>query len=263
MNITDYLEDISQYPLLKKNEEINYSIRAKKGDIEAKNLIIISNLRLVVSIAKKYTNLGIPFLDLIQEGNIGLIKATEKFDPSLEKRFSTYAIFWIKQSILSHISTNRCGMRFPQYIYDNISKINKFTQSYKTLHTTFPTLDEISKNLGVKVKDIKKYIEISEKNFVSLEETCGENIDFHDIIASDENLESILIHKDTNEELLKFLDSLAPNEKNVIIGRYGLFNSEVLTLGEIGVKLSLTKERIRQIQLKAIDKLKIKLSDFH
>ncbi|MGL5123554.1 MAG: sigma-70 family RNA polymerase sigma factor [Fusobacteriaceae bacterium] len=263
MNATDYLKDISRYPLLKKNEEIIYSIRAKKGDIEAKNLIIISNLRLVVSIAKKYTNLGIPFLDLIQEGNIGLIKATEKFDPSLEKRFSTYAIFWIKQSILSHISTNRSGVRFPQYIYDNISRINKFKQSYKILHTTFPSLEEISKNLGVKIVDIKKYIEISENNFVSLEKNCGENIDYHDIIASDENLESILIHKDTNEELLKFLEYLTPNEKNVLIGRYGLFNSEILTLGEIGDKLHLTKERIRQIQLKAIDKLKIKFYNFH
>lgn len=181
----------------------------------------------------------------------------------MDKRFSTYATFWIKQSILRHISSNRGIIRFPTYIYDNISKINKFVQSYKATHTKIPTLEEISKNLGIKIRDINKYIDISENNFNSLEETYSENIDFHGIITPDENLETSLICKDTNKELIDFLDYLTPNEKNVIIGRYGLFDSDILTLGELGHNLHLTRERIRQIQLKAIDKLKIKFSDFH
>ncbi|MGL4253260.1 MAG: sigma-70 family RNA polymerase sigma factor [Fusobacteriaceae bacterium] len=264
MNISDYLKEISHYPLLTKDEEIYYTKKAQEGDISAKDMLVISNLRLVVSIAKKYSNLGIPILDLIQEGNIGLIRATEKFDPSLDRRFSTYATFWIRQSILRHISSNRGLIRLPTYIYDNVSKINKFIQSYRTQNNSVPSHEEIAKFLGIKVKDIRKYTDIFEHNFSSLEETYGENIDFHGVVPADENFEENILEKNSTKELMEYLDILTPNEKSVIISRYGLFNSAVLTLGEIGDNLNLTRERIRQIQLKAIDKLKEEIahSDF-
>lgn len=261
MNISDYLKEISYYPLLKKDQEIEYSIRAKAGDSYAKEMLVISNLRLVVSIAKKYANLGIPILDLIQEGNIGLIRAAEKFEPAMDKRFSTYATFWIKQSILRHISSNRGLIRFPTYIYDNVSKINKYIQSYKAKNSSTPTFKEIADYLGLKVKDVERYTDIFEQSFNSLEEPYGENIDFHSIIPTEYSFEEEIIDQTKNEELMKYLDSLTPNEKNVIISRYGLFNSNIMTLGEIGENLKLTRERIRQIQIKAIGKLKNEIGD--
>lgn len=261
MNISEYLKDISHYPLLKKNEEIRYSEKAKEGDKYAKEMLIISNLRLVVNIAKKYTNLGIPLLDLIQEGNIGLIRATEKFNPELNKRFSTYATFWIKQAILRYISSNKSLIRLPSYIYDNISKINKFIQGYKALYSMIPNDIEIAKGTGIKVRDVERYRDISDHSFNSLEESLGENIDFHNIIPSQDDLENDFMVQLANDELLGCLEILTPNEKNVIISRYGLFNSNILTLSEIGDSLNLTRERIRQIQLKAIKKLRKKVNN--
>lgn len=256
MNISDYLKEISFYPLLTKEEEIEVAIKAQDGDEEAKDRLVISNLRLVVSIAKKYINVGIPVLDLIQEGNIGLIKAVAKFDPTMGRRFSTYATFWIKQSILRYISSNRSVIRYPTYVYDNISKINKFVQSYKTIHNTLPTLEIIAASLEFKVKDVEKYLNIFEQNLNSLEESYGENSDLHSIIPSEEVFEDTIIKNSVNENLINSLKSLNSNERDVIIHRFGLFNKNVLTLEEIGHNLNLTRERIRQIQIKAIDKLR-------
>ncbi|MBC2855799.1 MAG: RNA polymerase sigma factor RpoD/SigA [Cetobacterium sp.] len=257
MNISDYLKEISHYPLLSKEEERTYSLKAKEGDSEAKDRIVISNLRLVVSVAKKYSNLGIPLLDLIQEGNIGLIKAVEKFDPYLERKFSTYAMFWIKQSILRYISCNRGLIRFPTYIYDNISKIKKSIQRYRVENTSDPCIEFIALEIGMKKKDVEKYLDILEQSLNSLEETCGENGDYHSIIPGDDYLEENIIEEESKSELIKNLECLTPNEKEVIIHRYGLFDKKILTLEEIGNCLNLTRERIRQIQIRAIDKLKL------
>lgn len=256
MNISEYLKEISYYPLLSKEEEIDIAVRAQSGDEEAKDRLVISNLRLVVSIAKKYINVGIPVLDLIQEGNIGLIKAVGKFDPTMGRRFSTYATFWIKQSILRYISSNRGVIRYPTYVYDNISKINKFVQEYKTVNNSLPTLEIIAQTLEFKVKDVEKYLNIFEQNLNSLEESYGENSDLHSIIPSEEIFEDSIIKKSVNENLIESLNALNPNERSVIIHRFGLFNKNILTLEEIGNNLNLTRERIRQIQIKAIDKLR-------
>lgn len=256
MNISEYLKEISYYPLLSKEQEIEMAIRAQEGEEEAKDLLVISNLRLVVSIAKKYINVGIPVLDLIQEGNIGLIKAVAKFDPGRGRRFSTYATFWIKQSILRYISSNRGVIRYPTYVYDNISKINKFIQSYKTTNNSVPTNEIIADNLEFKLKDVERYLNIFEQNLNSLEESYGENSDLHSIIPSEDFFEEDIIKKNTNENLIKSLNSLNYNERSVIIHRFGLFNTNILTLEEIGNNLNLTRERIRQIQIRAIDKLR-------
>ncbi|MCJ8341754.1 MAG: RNA polymerase sigma factor RpoD/SigA [Cetobacterium sp.] len=256
MNISDYLKEISHYPLLTKEEEHLYSLKAIDGDKDSREKLVTSNLRLVVSVAKKYSNLGIPLLDLIQEGNIGLIRAVTKFNPYLERKFSTYAMFWIKQSILRYISCNRGIIRFPTYIYDNISKINKFTARFKGKENREPTIEEISKGTEIKKRDVRKYLDLIEQNLNSLDELCGENGDYHNIISNGDEVEENIINEEEKDFLIKTLNCLTPNEREVIIHRYGLFNRNILTLEEIGVYLNLTRERIRQIQIKAIDKLK-------
>ena len=258
MNISNYLKEISHYPLLTKQEEIEFALKAQSGDEAAKEKLVTSNLRLVVSIAKKYINIGIPVLDLIQEGNIGLIKAVSKFDTTMDKRFSTYATFWIKQSILRYISSNKGVIRYPTYIYDNISKINKFIRDYKNKNGSIPSVEKIALGLEFKEKDVEKYLNIFEQSLNSLEESYGENGDLHSIIPSEEVFEDQIITDSVNEELMKNLKILNSKERDVIIHRFGLFNKNVLTLEEIGNHLNLTRERIRQIQLKAIDKLRDK-----
>lgn len=258
MNISNYLKEISHYPLLTKQEEIEFALKAQNGDEAAQEKLVTSNLRLVVSIAKKYINIGIPVLDLIQEGNIGLIKAVKKFDTTMDKRFSTYATFWIKQSILRYISSNKGVIRYPTYIYDNISKINKFIRDYKNKYDSVPSIKNIARGLEFKEKDVEKYINIFEMSLNSLEESYGENGDLHSIIPSEDLFEEQIITDSVNEELMKNLKILNSKERDVIIHRFGLFNKNVLTLEEIGSHLNLTRERIRQIQLKAIDKLRDK-----
>ncbi|MGL4307930.1 sigma-70 family RNA polymerase sigma factor [Cetobacterium sp. SF1] len=257
MNISDYLKEISHYPLLTKEEEHLYSLKAIDGDKDSVEKLVTCNLRLVVSVAKKYSNLGIPLLDLIQEGNIGLIKAVGKFNPYLERKFSTYAIFWIKQSILRYISCNRGLIRFPTYIYDNISKINKYIQKYRAKENKEPSLIEIAKGTEMKLKDVEKYLDLVDQSLNSLDEICGENGDYHSMIASNEELEESIICEEEKNFLMRKLRCLTPNEQQVLIYRYGLFNKKILTLEEIGDYLNLTRERIRQIQIRAIDKLKI------
>ncbi|ADO82247.1 sigma-70 family RNA polymerase sigma factor [Ilyobacter polytropus] len=258
MNISNYLKEISHYPLLTKEEEIEFALKAQNGDESAHEKLVTSNLRLVVSIAKKYINIGIPVLDLIQEGNIGLIKAVSKFDTTMDKRFSTYATFWIKQSILRYISSNKGVIRYPTYIYDNISKINKFIRDYKNKYGSVPSIEVIATGLEFKKKDVEKYLNIFEQSLNSLEESYGENGDLHSIIPSDDLFEEQIITDSVNEELISNLKILNSKERDVIIHRFGLFNKNVLTLEEIGNHLNLTRERIRQIQLKAIDKLRDK-----
>ncbi|WP_319371152.1 sigma-70 family RNA polymerase sigma factor [uncultured Ilyobacter sp.] len=258
MNISNYLKEISHYPLLTKEEEIEFALKAQNGDESAQEKLITSNLRLVVSIAKKYINIGIPVLDLIQEGNIGLIKAVSKFDTTMDKRFSTYATFWIKQSILRYISSNKGVIRYPTYIYDNISKINKFIRDHKNKYGSIPSIETIALGLELKEKDVEKYINIFEQSLNSLEESYGENGDLHSIIPSEDLFEEQIITDSVNEELMKNLKILNSKERDVIIHRFGLFNKNILTLEEIGNHLNLTRERIRQIQLKAIDKLRDK-----
>lgn len=254
--MSEYLKEISHYPLLTKEEENMYSFKIQEGHLEYKDKLVVSNLRLVVSIAKKYCNLGIPMLDLIQEGNIGLIRAVDKFDPRMSIRFSTYATFWIKQGILRYISCNKNLIRVPTYVYENISKINKFIQKYRSEIGEDPTFSLVGQNLNMKENDVEKYLYLEEKNFSFLEDTYGDNGDYHEVIPSDECVEEDVIENETKRRILMFIEKLSPNERKVIIHRYGLFNQAIKTLEEIGNELQLTRERIRQIQLNAIDKLK-------
>jgi len=260
MNISNYLKEISRYPLLTREEEIEVSKHILEGDTEAYDMMITANLRLVVSIAKNYTKLGIPIQDLIQEGNIGLMKAVEKFDYTRGKKFSTYATFWIKQSILRYISSNKGVIRYPVYIYDNLSKIKKFIAKYKTKNNCDPTVEIISENTELKIRDINRYLKLDNVTFNSLEDSFGDGGNLHGIIA-DENefTEEKLIIESDRQKLIKTLDILGTKEKEIIIYRYGLLDNEVLTLDALGRKLNLTRERIRQLQIKALNRLRIYL----
>ncbi|WP_028856718.1 sigma-70 family RNA polymerase sigma factor [Psychrilyobacter atlanticus] len=260
MNISNYLKEIGRYPLLTKDEEIEISKHILEGDIDAQDRLITANLRLVVSIAKKYTKLGIPIQDLIQEGNIGLMKAVEKFDYTMGKKFSTYATFWIKQSILRYISSNKGVIRYPVYIYDNLAKIKKYMTKYKSKYGCEPSLEDVAAKTELKVKDIKRYLKLNDVTFNSLDESYGETGDLHSMIA-DKNgyIEENLILESDREKLLKTLDVLGAKEREIIIHRFGLLNNEVLTLDILGKRLHLTRERIRQLQIRALNKLKIHL----
>lgn len=257
--ISIYMNDIGLYPLLTLEEEKEIALKAKSGDKEAQGKLVTSNLRLVVKMAKKYSNLGIPLLDIIQEGNMGLIRAAEKFDPDKNLRFSTYAAFWIKQSILKHINSNRGLIRLPAYIYDGVSKVSKFIQEYKTKFNNFPTNEEMCKELEIKPKELERYLEILENKMAVGDEMYGNIAEYCSDILLNDTFEEDLIKKNSNILLLKKLNELSPREKEIIIFRYGLMNEKIMTLEELGEKMQLTKERIRQIQSQAIFKLKMAL----
>lgn len=261
MNISEYLKDISYYPLLSREEEYHLSAMLTSGDLLAREKLISSNLRLVVSIAKKYLNTGMTIQDLIQEGNIGLIKAVEKFDPSMEKRFSTYATWWIKQSILRALSSTKGIMRYPAYVHDNISKISKYIKKYRECYSETPSIEDIAKNLELKEEEVQKCLNLVNTSYISFEEPFGENINLHSIIPDKSFLEDEIFEKFENVELMKLLNKLNLKEKKVIIYRFGLFGETTLTLEEIGSKLDLTRERIRQIQNIALKKLKRKVEN--
>ncbi len=260
MNISSYLKEISSYPLLSRDEEVEISKSILEGDLEAYDKLITANLRLVVSIAKRYTKLGVPLQDLIQEGNIGLIKAVEKFDYTMGKKFSTYATFWIKQSILRYISSNKGVIRYPVYIYDNLSKIKKFVSEYIVKYGNSPDITVIAKGVYMKEKDVEKYLKLNNTFLNSLDETYGENCDLHGALPDESGyIEDNLILESDREKLLKTLDILEEKEKNIIIFRFGLLGEEILTLDVLGKQMNLTRERVRQLQIRALKKLKIYL----
>lgn len=261
MNISEYLKSISYYPLLTKDEEYELSCKALQGDSMAREKLVISNLRLVVSIAKKYIGSGMSMQDLIQEGNIGLIKAVEKFDVSQGKRFSTYATFWIKQSIFRALSTTKGIMRYPAYVHDKITKITKFTYNYKKTHNDMPSPAVIGLHLELSEEEVEKYIDLINLSYVSFDEPVGTNANLHNLIPSTDSFEDDFFDQFENSEIRILLNNLDEKEQRVLIYRFGLFGSDELTLEEIGNKLDLTRERIRQIQNMALKKLKKNLQN--
>ncbi len=268
--VKSYLKDIGIIPLLSTEEEIELAKRMSAGDERAKERLIEANLRLVVSIAKKYVRRGMQFLDLIQEGNMGLIKAVEKFDYSKGFKFSTYATWWIRQAITRAIADSARTIRIPVHMVETITKVKK-AQSY-LLHEngTEPTEDEIAEYLGMNIDKVREIIRIAQDP-VSLETPIGEEEDSHlgDFIPDDdapapaeEAANSML-----KQMLREVLDTLSEREKRVIILRFGLIDGRQRTLEEVGQEFQVTRERIRQIETKALRKLRHptrsrKLKDF-
>ena len=265
-----YLKEIGRINLLTSDEEFEYAIRAEEGDEEAKRMLAESNLRLVVSIAKRYVGRGMLFLDLIQEGNIGLMKAVDKFDPSKGYKFSTYATWWIRQAITRAIADQARTIRVPVHMVETINKLARVQRQLTQELNREPTDEEIAKKLGVTIEKVREVYKISQDP-VSLETPIGEEDDSHlgDFIKDERTMgpEEYATIEMLKEELQGVLGTLTEREEKVLRLRFGLDDGQCRTLEEVGQIFGVTRERIRQIEAKALRKLRHpsrsrKLKDF-
>jgi RNA polymerase primary sigma factor len=257
-----YLKDIRQYEILTKEEELKLLIAAKSGCEESKEKLILSNLRLVVNVAKKYTRKGMGLIDLISEGNFGLIHAIKKFDVDKGFRFSTYAVWWIKQSITKSIISKGREIRIPSYKYDMLNKVNKYIMNHVMETSKYPDFNQISKGLGIPEDKIQKVM-LEFQDLMSLNASIGEDIFLEDTISQPEeqSLENQVLRGIGREEITKMLDALKPREKEIVKLRYGIDGYDIHTLEEIGKTFNITRERVRQIEKKTLLKLKTRFSE--
>ena len=274
ININDpvrmYLKEIGRISLLSSEEEMEISKRVALDDKEAKRILAESNLRLVVSIAKRYVGRGLLFLDLIQEGNIGLMKAVEKFDYDKGYKFSTYATWWIRQAITRALADQARTIRVPVHMVETINKMSRVQRQLILELNREPSEEEIAKKMGVGVDKVREVLKISQEP-VSLETPIGEEDDSHlgDFLKDESSLspEEYTENEILKEEIKEVLMSLQAREQEVLELRFGLIDGTCHTLEEVGKKFNVTRERIRQIEAKALRKLRHpsrakKLKDF-
>ena len=265
-----YLKEIGRVPLLSPDEEVDLAKRMSDGDQEAKNRMTESNLRLVVSIAKRYVGRGMQFLDLIQEGNLGLIKAVDKFDYTKGYKFSTYATWWIRQAITRAIADQARTIRIPVHMVETINKVIRVSRQLLQELGHDPTAEEIAEEMNMPVDKVRDILRIAQEP-VSLETPIGEEEDSHlgDFIPDEEASEPAEAASFAllREQLDEVLDTLTPREKKVLELRFGMTDGRTRTLEEVGKEFNVTRERIRQIEAKALRKLRHpsrskKLKDF-
>ena len=274
VNINDpvrmYLKEIGRIPLLTPDEELALSERINNNDEDAKRILAESNLRLVVSIAKRYVGRGLLFLDLIQEGNIGLMKAVDKFDSNRGYKFSTYATWWIRQAITRALADQARTIRVPVHMVETINKMVRVQRQLTLELNREPSEEEIAKKMNISIDKVREVIKISQDP-VSLETPIGEEDDSHlgDFIKDESSLspEEYTENEILKEEINEVLESLQPREQEVLRLRFGLKDGTCHTLEEVGKKFNVTRERIRQIEAKALRKLRHpsrakKLKDF-
>lgn len=263
INIDDpvrmYLKEIGKVPLLTAAEEIDLATRMEAGDEEAKRKLCEANLRLVVSIAKRYVGRGMLFLDLIQEGNLGLIKAVEKFDWRKGFKFSTYATWWIRQAITRAIADQARTIRIPVHMVETINKLIRVSRQLLQELGREPLPEEIAKEMDMSEEKVREILKIAQEP-VSLETPIGEEEDSHlgDFIPDEDApapAEAAAFSM-LKEQLIEVLDTLTPREQKVLKLRFGLEDGRARTLEEVGKKFDVTRERIRQIEAKALRKLK-------
>ena len=265
-----YLKEIGKVPLLSAAEEIEIAKRMADGDQDAKKQLAEANLRLVVSVAKRYVGRGMLFLDLIQEGNLGLIKAVEKFDYRKGYKFSTYATWWIRQAITRAIADQARTIRIPVHMVETINKLIRVNRQLLQEYGREPRPDEIAREMGISEEKVREIIKVAQET-VSLETPIGEEEDSHlgDFIPDDDAPAPAEVAAFTllKEQLMEVLDTLTPREEKVLRLRFGLDDGKARTLEEVGREFNVTRERIRQIEAKALRKLRHpsrskKLKDF-
>ena len=265
-----YLKEIGKVPLLSAAEEIEIAKRMADGDQDAKKQLAEANLRLVVSVAKRYVGRGMLFLDLIQEGNLGLIKAVEKFDYRKGYKFSTYATWWIRQAITRAIADQARTIRIPVHMVETINKLIRVNRQLLQEYGREPRPDEIAREMGISEEKVREIIKVAQEP-VSLETPIGEEEDSHlgDFIPDDDAPAPAEVAAFTllKEQLMEVLDTLTPREEKVLRLRFGLDDGKARTLEEVGREFNVTRERIRQIEAKALRKLRHpsrskKLKDF-
>ena len=274
ININDpvrmYLKEIGRISLLSSEEELDLSVRIVNGDENAKNILAESNLRLVVSIAKRYVGRGLLFLDLIQEGNIGLMKAVEKFDYGKGFKFSTYATWWIRQAITRALADQARTIRVPVHMVETINKMARVQRQMTLELNREPSEEELAEKMGISVEKVREVMKISQDP-VSLDTPIGEEDDSHlgDFIKDERSMspEEYATNEILKEEIRNVLMTLQEREQEVLELRFGLIDGTSHTLEEVGKKFNVTRERIRQIEAKALRKLRHpsrakKLKDF-
>jgi len=257
--IQTYLKDISRNPVLNAEKELNVAIRVKQGDPDAREMMIVSNLRLVVNIAKKYLNRGLTFTDLIEEGNMGLIRAVDKFDPYRGHRFSTYATWWIRQGITRALATQSRTIRVPVHMVDLINRYFAVLRQLTQKRGQEPSIQQVANEMGISYEKAMEIIRAS-KHPRNLDDTVSEDgssslydlVEDMDSIGPAETIYLILRH----EHLMKMIDLLNDKEQKVIKLRFGMLSETPLTLKTVGEILGVTRERVRQIERDALYKLR-------
>ena len=253
-----YLKEIGQVPLLSAEEEQTLARAARAGDADARRRLSEANLRLVVSVAKRYAGRGLPFLDLIQEGNLGLMKAAEKFEPDRGFKFSTYATWWIRQSITRAIADQGRTIRIPVHLVEHINRVRKTAGELLRKNGREPTAEEIAVRLEMEPDRVRELLQLAQEP-VSLETPVGEEEDALEDFIQDEEA-GIPVDEAGRQllrrELMSVLKSLTPREERVITLRFGLDDGRPRTLEELGKEFNVTRERIRQIEAKALRKLR-------
>lgn len=254
-----YLKEIGRVPLLTMEQELELARAAQAGDADARRKLSEANLRLVVSVAKRYAGRGLPFLDLIQEGNLGLMKAAEKFEPERGFKFSTYATWWIRQSITRAIADQGRTIRIPVHLVENINRVKKTAGELLRKNGREPTVEEIAVQLDLEPDRVRELLQLAQDP-ISLETPVGEEEDAHleDFIQDEEA--GVPVDEAGRQllrrELMNVLKSLTPREERVIALRFGLEDGRSRTLEELGREFNVTRERVRQIEAKALRKLR-------
>ena len=256
--LSTYLAEISKIALLSTSEEIRLAKRARKGDAEARHKLIVSNLRLVVSIAKKYLYYGLPLLDLIEEGNLGLMKAVARYDPDRGCKFSTYATWWIRQAVTRSLSNYGRTVRIPVYVTDNIARYKKTAEELYIRSGKVPDAEQVAAEMGIKVAEARRLRAFVEDispldNMDSTDQDEGRGFaESSDIQRTDK----AIVQFELDQQMEELMKQLTPREGNILRYRYGLMDGRAHTLEETGREFSLTRERIRQIEKDAMKRLR-------
>lgn len=257
-----YLREIGKIPLLEADEELELAKKVVEGDQKAKNKMVESNMRLVVSIAKRYGGRGLDFLDLIQEGNTGLLRAVEKFDPDKGFKFSTYATWWIRQAITRAIADQARTIRIPVHMVETINKVLRVTRRLTQELNREPTMEEIAKEMDMEVEKVEYVMKIKQ-DIASLDASVGrdgedEDTSLGDFIEDEERVtpEDAAATQLLKEQMAVILATLSDREQKIIKMRFGIGGGRPHTLEEVGAEFSVTRERIRQIEAKALSKLR-------